>query len=625
MKLTPCLAVAFLSFCTIASFSQVNVQRAKTPATSKPISNAGPGLAKISTAGNTKRFNPAIYYRLNKPNTFLAGGMTPDDVDKPKNWFFTGSDFFDYSSLQGWKQMFCFKKIPASAKAIRYEVSQLPYPVNNNQAFNGIIYNGSIDRGVMADSIVFTIEFSNSDNSNASAPAQVRMPVRNAPVTNNPGYAKIPVAPAGTFQNTNSEAFKIVGNLFKYYIRAIALTAEGARIGEYSNTVTAKYYSGFQGIPYVKPELNKLSDDYTITSIKYVPVHFEEYPYNLCLQVTGYDEAGLNLLPYGQAFKNAYPAGKVICPEPPQDKSWYEKAFNGITGVISAAVSAADHVISDVHGYVNTYVGVLETVLLTLPNLAKQQAEVLKGKVLTVADAAMAAAGVNISISNIDEVLMLTKGQIIYSVNQVIDAEENITQAVKNELKQKFQEGLSNSIAQSVSKNIINSGYIHYRPDPRGQYRHAYIEVEITRTGNEYNGKPVFLGNTIYNKASKTVNDYSALEKKTKPVTLTASLYNAELFIPYLKNTGDKIKMVVVLEPVKLYVHRDKITGYLNKVNSDKIGYANGAWHDMEFELSVKEGQHSPGFQLMFDGSVNTFSFGNLKIKPGVLNGFVHP
>ncbi|MGG9970977.1 hypothetical protein ACQ33O_04205 [Ferruginibacter sp. SUN002] len=590
---------------------------------------------KKATIRNSFSFLPknSLYTELLKTKkiTLLAGEYMPIDPDVHQ-YYFAGSDMITYSDQKKWEIGFLWRNIASGIYKARYEISELPFPQGIQKDFGGIVLSGVIERPKnSADSFAFKLSYENvNDNSNAKPkyelskikPVHANKPfIQNASISKsffingrsnlNKNIRKSVTLPKDesegntTLYLSNLSVLNAVSNFGKYFVRIIPLDANNDPITtDISNTVVVKYETPLTFTAPPPSEELKLYNDYTITSFKYTQPHFAEAEYELCNVITGYNEAIVNSSPLYSNIKSAFPVGTIMCPQPEKDKSFFDKAFNGIGGAVKAVINGVAKVYSDTKNFAKN----------NLQSAVCGSNETCKSAVGIGFDVAMAYAGLPPSLPNFDEMAQMAEGQLVD--NAVAIAEEKTGIPCPDAVKEKMKEELHKSITTSSQTNMVDNGFMHFKPDPRGQYREGYIEIEITRTNNTYQGQPKLFKLGFYNTAEKSFQDYSHILKQSYTANISASVYETgTLIIPYMPNIGDKTKLILVLKPKRLFIHTNDYDGKISRIDESSWDY-DTQWHSVEYPVDM--GQLSPGFQLLFLNSNNKFSVTGLKAAPGV-------
>ncbi|MBL0146949.1 MAG: hypothetical protein IPP48_15745 [Chitinophagaceae bacterium] len=231
---------------------------------------------------------------------------------------------------------------------------------------------------------------------------------------------------------------------------------------------------------------NYLANDYTITNIKYVPVHFPESDFANCTVIADYnfppkpnppsqssafglkdnDIFGLKQDNFEEYFRAAFPIGTTLCPEPPKEKAWYEKAFDGVTGFTLKTINGASKFYNDVVNYAqDKFVelqcnsGTAGYVINPATKLQEKAGPEVCGAIAsTVFKGGMVAVGIPPSLPNVDDLTAMAEGQV---VDLACDNIEDYTGApvpefVREEMRKEFHDKL----VKKSKEGIVNSGFL---------------------------------------------------------------------------------------------------------------------------------------------------------------------
>jgi hypothetical protein len=588
----------------------------KTPKTSSVISN------NQFISSNLKR---VVQYVGSDPDVKPSVWVTEYHADEMK--YITGK-----SATPQWQSDFIWYHIPESAASARFEISSLPFPVEEDKNFNGIIETKAIAK-TKADSIKFTISFKQNTNATKYISRDAKKPM----------YQETAIL---KLTNTAKllDAFNAYGT---YYVRLLALDGRGAVINKRGNNIKiVPEYINFPPPPIPTSE-DSLQSDYEITAVNYTKMHYPEPAFVNCIVVTGYNEPEKKeeqqpiFGPFGNEweksqvnqFKNSFPIGTIICPSPPKadSKSWYETAFNSVADAAAWTVNGASKVYSETKDYLKSkfseYMCNYDPVtsankkLLEQTGLNKKQIDdgcnLATGVVF---EMAMSYAGIPPSIPNFDEMCKLAEGQVVQMLIQ--KAAEQTGMPCDLTCAELIAEGYDKMVEESSKKNIQNGGFFNYKPDPRGQYRLPYVEIEVTRKRQTQKGNKIMTNLFFTPSVEKT---FSTTDKNSTPYTKTvnsADLYESiQLPVPYLNNAGDKIKLIVVLTPKFAYFTTDCINGKITGVEPKQ--HICLGWNVIE--TPGEDPKNSSGYYMMLDKSTISIR-PSVKIKTawGVNTKFVH-
>ena len=549
---------------------------------------------------NSALFRPNLFYKIENPNNDFDNKNAKQKFD-----FFIGEYRYDLQKGDQpyWELDFLWTNIPYTAKKARLDISQQPFPVGNQTKAYGIIESHVVNLSPNnKDSISFRIQYreklrlaqigkkllgnlgklsdSNPNNQNNLKEIRVKNEVNSTvPVKE---YRKN----ITSLSDVDTQMLSDEASFGTYFVRLTALDASGNPVGNAGNTIkiVPKIYS-FPPLPAPSSE-DSLQTDYEVTRIEYTPMHDEEIAYNLCVQVTGYnDDYPQNIV---DAFKSKYPIGSIICPSPPSEPSWYEKAFSAVGGVVEVVANGSSKVYSDTKNYLkdkfNEYLCNYDPVV-SLNRKAIEEAGVIKKDVdkgcSMVADAtfeaAMTYAGVPPSIPNYDELSKMAKGEVVSLMIQ--KASEESGMPCGEDCQKLIIDNYDKVIDDSSKKNMQTAGFMYFKPDPRSMYRNPYVKIEVTRKRNSQKGKPIITSLKFTPEVSKefTINTNGTTRKEV--ITTQLNYEKVELPIPYLKNVGDKITLFAVLTPKQAYMRFNcldnspmEIVNYQPKCNGINIG-----------------------------------------------------
>jgi hypothetical protein len=370
-------------------------------------------------------------------------------------------------------------------------------------------------------------------------------------------------------------------------------------------------------IPQAKPKGPTIQDDYTITNIKYVPVHFPDVRFSMCNIVTGYNMNKIDSFFGGKSmakqFMQAYPIGTTICPKYEEDEgAWYEKAFNGITGFIEKVVNGASEFYSDTKNYIKNKIAT--SVCSIAPSDVKSECESVAGYAF---DGAMAAAGIPPSLPNMDDLTRMAEGQIVDLACDKLEKETGVP--VPDFVREEIREQFHNEVKAASDSRMVDCGFLKVKPHPEGFFRTAYLEIEVTRTGYQYKNKDI-AGIGIENVCNRT-DIYCESCTPTGDKNLRFNLFERTFTeVPFLPHVGDKTTLIVVLKPQESWIQKDPATGKTQRVGK---AYPINEWVT-PVEPTYWGAANSPGFNLLCTNSIITFDFGGMKVAEGISRTFHH-
>ncbi len=561
---------------------------------------------------------------------------------------------------KNWKKTFTWRKIPAGTAFGLWQISTQPFALTNDPNFTGVIRSGEIKTNG-ADSVYFEINYTDDEQitsrqkfsgikiNKKNVPLQViNTPTQNNAIEFNEAIAtdeiKGSVQTKANSVNKITETidlpiskFKVFGSgTRKLYIRLIPLDASKKPLEKISNEVVLIEK---QVKPWVQaaPQ-NYLANDYTITNVKYVPVHFPEQEFSSCTIITDYnfppkanppsqssvfglkDNEIFSLKEdyFENYFRVAFPIGTILCPQPPKQKAWYEKALDGVTGFTTKTINGASNFYNSVINYaqdkfieLNCNSGTLSNVINPATKLQEAAGPEVCGAIsATVFKGGLAIVGIPPSMPNVDDLVAMAEGQI---VDLACDNLEDYTGApvpefVREEIRKEFH----NKVVKQSQAGIVNSGFFKVKPDPRGQFQTAYLEIEVTRTGDSYKER----GNVSFSVNDKTTRTIEVAKNINKDLAINL-FESTSTQVPFLANVGDKTKVYVILKPQESYVHYDINTKAISYIStSPAMGWYNPPTPTYEGYTNTT------GWSMMYGkNSLTNFSFG-LKRSEGLTTSY---
>lgn len=649
------LLIATLVVCLTDSFAQV---RTNTPATKttpvlitttsktdtlpqqRPKDNGSRLTAlKVTSANNNVRkpiTSPGLITSVLQPNLKWVDSY-PSDVDN-KNipWvtkYYTGEKKYITGKAETpqWQSDFIWYGIPPNATSARFEISSLPFPMGEEKDFKGVIETRTILKS-KPDTVKFFISFKQKMEEKRIESREKKPAL----------YQKEPVV---KYSYSGILAFDAIKTYGTYYVRLTPLDAKGSPIIQGGNVIKiVPDYINFPPPPVPTSE-DSLASDYEITAVNYMPMHYPEPAYVNCIVVTGYNEPEIKenqnsfIGPMGiswqkeqvSLFKAAFPVGTIICPSPPKEKSWYEKAFNSVTDAAAWAVNGASKVYGDTKTYLkgkfSEYMCNYDPVvssnkkLLEQSGMSKKQIDDGCNLATGIAfEVAMSYAGMPPSIPNFDEMAKLAKGQLVQILIQ--KAAEQTGMPCDETCAELVAKGLDKMIEESAKKNTQNGGFFNYKPDPRGQYRLPYVEIEITRKRNTQKSGPLFTNLYFTPQVEKIFSEKDINGNISTTQVSSTDLYEKiQLPVPYLKRTGDKIKLIAVLTPKFAYIKTDCTTKKITGVTAQQ--HLCLGWNTLE--QPGEDPKNSSGYSMMLENASITINpVGKIKLEKGVGIKFPH-
>jgi hypothetical protein len=548
-----------------------------TTSTKSPAAgiNNAPVATKPLRPVNTPRL---IAELIPAPNLLWSAHYVASDPDvKPAVWVYeyhTGELKYITNKQERpqWQADFIWTHIPPGATAARLDISTQPFPATDEKNFNGIVDTRIIQKSAV-DTVRFSVSYKEKSARNEIKTSQTRV----VSLTKNKGAVF-------TTSYSYGSLLSAAANYGNYYVRITPLDASGKKMGNAGNTIKVVPDFITWPPPPVPTSEDSLQSDYEITSVKYTPMHYPEKQFADCKVVTGYNEEMYG--PTGslwnkqmiESFKQAFPIGTIICPSPPSEPSWYEKAFNSVVDAATIAVNGASKVYNETKSYLKNkfseYMCNYDPVVSANKKLLEQTGvnkQAINDGCNTATgiafEAAMTYAGMPPSIPNYDEMCRMAKGQIIDLLIQ--KAAEQTGMPCDEACRQLIMEGYDKMVTESAAKNIEHGGFFNYKPDPRGQYRLPYVEIEVTRKRQTQKGGNIITSLYFTPGVEKTFNLTDTKGQAYSKTIKSYDLYESiKLPVPYLQNVGDKIKLVAVLTPKFAYANFDCSNGRLNSIDT---------------------------------------------------------
>lgn len=538
-------------------------------------------------------------------------------------WEYTTSMWKEYSNdpkSRNWQEQVMWARIPKGTVYGKYEISLSPF---TNTDKDSVIQSGLIDTQGK-DSVLFVINYTDAINK-ASLKPRLGKATQTLPKI---GKSEVVI----TSNDLKLHKFfeKNFTNIV-YFIRISALNAAKNPLQNNSNyiTLTKRWFEKFS-TPVKK---STIEDDYTITSIKYVPVQTPESNYMGCSIVTGYNESFFANNPYGkdfaEGFRNKFPIGTTICPDYSKDDgAWYEKAFNGVAGFAKLVINGAANFYNNTKNYVKgKFVDLycsedIKTKLIT--STFGGEANKVEDGICEFAagyafDGAMIVAGIPPSLPNTDELTKMAEGQVVDLTCDKIEEQSGVPvpDAIRDEIKKQFNK----QVQEASEKGVVDAGFLRVKPHPKGFFQTAYLQIEITRTGNSFKNKAI-AGFTIGNSCVR--NNMPC--QNCHPGGIVSKVASYDLFeqanaeVPFLENIGDKTTIFVVLKPQESWIQWDHLSKNIIEISR---GYPINDWFT-PVEPTYEGAANSPGFQILSTQSDIKFDFRGFKIANGVSTQFHH-
>ncbi len=520
----------------------------------------------------------------------------------------------DLPESKNWSRKLLWRKIPKTAAYGRWEISLLPFPPEEDSKFTGVIRKGLVEtKG--ADSLFFTLNYSDVEeanliikrNANNSNNGNIKLKNTTVPENqeNQPREKTI-------YQDIKNDKAVLSQFQFetdgprKFYIRIVPLDERKMPLRKISNDIVMQEVRDKA----LEPPPLALYYDYVITDIKYVPVHFPDPNFQNCVIVTGYND--LNAPSFFQQMKDAFPIGRTFCPEPPEDKPWYEKVFNSVTGFIKSTIDGAANFYNSTKQYVKDKFKELNchangTITLINPVSKLQEVagpdvcEAISGAAF---DYGMVAVGIPPTLPNSDDLTKMAEGQIVDLACDKIESETGapVPEFAREQIRNQTHEYLT----QQASKGTINSGgYVNFKAHPLGQFQTAYLQVEVTRVSKKSPQKGI-VDFPVSDYTSRTLKIYDDVKKKSEPLNVFFNLFEKTTgYVPYLENIGDKTIVYIILKPQDSYAHYDV---YPNKINGIR---SYPTIQEYPPDPTYEGNAYTTGFQILCGrGSTTKFNFG---------------
>lgn len=633
-----CSSIITLVFLSLTGFAQTPVIPNK-PISNNPVRNTKiQPVASNSGVDRYRKAEPQMLRALASQYSQLQYAYklpTDPDCRGPQCFYWDWSTYYSHDitsdpATKNWTRNLMWRKIPSQAVYGRWEISLLPFPPGYDPSFSGIIRSGLIETHG-SDSVYFILNY--LDNANRQTGIEKRkgslQPKTTFPTqkrdarSNKPAITEGPASGIKLNKDLLSKMQLPHDETRKFYIRLVPLDKDKKPLFKISNDVVVQETIWKPLTPVEKPIY--IEDDYTITAVNYVPVYYGDPQYYACGIVAGYNGNPNDGLI--KSFMAAFPPGTMICPQPAKDKSWYEKAFSGITGFIAKAIDGTAEFYNDTKNYlrkkfmeINCNANLVSSVVNPVTHLQEAAGPEVCELVSDAAfDYGMVAVGLPPTLPNTDELTKLAEGQVVDLACDKIESETGVPvpEATREGIRKEFHD----NVMSSSNKGIVNNGFVRVKPHPLGLFRPAYLEIEVTRTGNAYKDKAL-AAIRISDVTTRTMEDWDKNAQKNVAVNLKGNLFEPSTAkVPYLENVGDKYKIYVVLKPQESYIWRDKKTGVIASVNH---GQQPGEWYSTP--VPTYEGlAYTGGFQLLNNGgSVTNFSL-ELKKAENVKTVFINP
>ena len=597
---------------SVLLFSFIQLVFSQSPVINNPVpKNIPPGTKpKIKPVTNNQQLKISSNIVINAFNdyysllNFVVQNFRDPDRKDPGNitWELTNwqSDTIsDQPGSKNWSRNLIWRKIPAMAVYGKWEISLLPFPPNDDAKFSGVIRSGLVEtKG--ADSLFFTLNYTDVENNKLIIKRDAYSANNEKPILKNttiPGNQQRQPNEKSIFKDIKINS-SLISNFLsnndeprKFYIRIIPLDERKMSLRKISNDIVIQED---RNKAWKQPPL-ALYYDYVITDVKYVPVHFPDPNFQYCTIVTGYND--MYAPSFFQQMKDAFPIGRTFCPEPPEDKPWYEKVFNSVTGFIESTIDGAANFYNETKDYFkerfkdfacSAVQGTSETV--------SDACDVISGAAF---DYGMVAVGIPPTLPNSDDLTKMAEGQIVDLACDKVESETGIP--VPDYAREQLRNQAHEFLTQQASKGTINSGgYVNFKAHPLGQFQTAYLQVEVTRVSKKSPQKGI-VDFSVSDYTSRTIKIYDDVKKKSEPLNVFFNLFEKTTgYVPYLENIGDKTIVYIILKPQDSYAHYDV---YPNKIKGIR-GY--NSIQEIPSGPTYEGKAYSSGFQILCGGGSTT-------------------
>jgi len=281
---------------------------------------------------------------------------------------------------------------------------------------------------------------------------------------------------------------KLPNDLIPYYVRVVAFTKglqPGTVSAQYSKTVCIKYgkpqVSSFKYYPVIEitphmPEITKMS---------YAPIKWEapgwEYHYTVIRQPSFKEVFGIG----GNEAFTPYAVGTKLDFTPkPQDKSWWEEAWDTITGFFGDLVGFLSNLVNSIsRTYENLKAELIKFVAQNLPLVPESLRGALEKALTALVDYGLASIGIPPTLPNFDELSEMGVDYLatvameqagIPAADYIKYGGKELVGGIKDNMK---------SAANTSTPNPMNWDFIKH--DSGDLYRPAYIMIELSNPSGE--------------------------------------------------------------------------------------------------------------------------------------------
>jgi hypothetical protein len=211
----------------------------------------------------------------------------------------------------------------------------------------------------------------------------------------------------------------------------------------------------------------------------------------------------------------------------------------------------------------------------------------------------------------------MAEGQIVDLACDKLEKETGVPvpEFVKDEIKEQFHK----EVKAASDNRMVDCGFLKVKPHPNGFFKTAYLEIEVTRTENNYKNKAIasIPIEDFCNRSDIYCESCYPAGNKNLRFNLFERTYTE---VPFLPKIGDKTTLIVVLKPQESWIHDNPKTGKIERVGKN---YPINTWNT-PVEPTYEGAAHSPGFNTLCNKSSITFDFGGFKLGEGVKTTFNH-
>lgn len=283
------------------------------------------------------------------------------------------------------------------------------------------------------------------------------------------------------------------GEKLPYYVRAVALMKggqPGTAVARYTNHITVSYGDTgqikFLEHVQIDPKIPK------VVSVSFQPIKWEEanwaMHYVVMEQPTYKDVFGDMGGMLGSLADKPYEPYKVgtkldFTPQP-EEKSWWEEAWDAISEFVSNVVELVKSVVNWVSSTFDKIKSGLISAVLSIIDLPEPYNSALKTALTALVDYGLASIGIPPSLPNFDDLANMGVDYLAtVAMEQAgVPAEDFIKEGVKD-LAEGIGEEIKTSTKGGGQPNPLDWDFVKFDPDYL--YRPAYILVKIKNTYND--------------------------------------------------------------------------------------------------------------------------------------------